>query len=118
MKTHFLIILTWISIVIFTKDTLLLIEIAFLVGLISIVILAVMFLVNSELFHLFFKGFWIIGKYITPENRGLNRTNELIKKDQSFQRFKENLQQHFRKMLIWTGIYSITVSILFTALLV
>ncbi|MBR7797257.1 DUF3899 domain-containing protein [Agaribacter marinus] len=116
MLKHVFFILAWFFIIIVLKDILFITDIAFIVGLISLLIVAIIHLTNSELFYLFFKGFRIIWEWVTPENRGMKRTEEMVKQDYSLQRFKKSFHQTVQKLLIWTGVYSIAISIFLSIL--
>lgn len=85
---------------------------AFMTGLILLVLAAVITIFKSSLFRIFWKGFSMIKDWFTPENRGMQRTNELIEEDAAFQEFKERLQQVLVSILLSIGIPSIIMSII------
>lgn len=113
MKIHVLIICVWIVIIFIIKDIIILTNVSFYTGLISIWILAIIYLMKSELFRWFFKGFKILWGWVTPENRGMVRAEEIIKNDDTFQQFKMRFHQGLKNLLLWIGCYALVVSILF-----
>ncbi|MYL43807.1 DUF3899 domain-containing protein [Virgibacillus salexigens] len=111
MKLHGSVIGVWLIIMIVVKDLTLIINLAFFIGLLSILIITIFHLVQSDLYQLFFSGFRKIWIWVTPENRAMKRTNNLIRQDYSFQLFREKLYRMIHRSLIWIGFYSITISI-------
>lgn len=108
-------IVYWLLTLLF-KGELAAINMAFMTGLVSIVVVAIIAIINSGLFYLFFEGFSVIKDWLTPENRAAQRTNKLIKQDIAFQNFKERIQKNLFKVFLTIGITSIITSILINIL--
>ena len=54
------------------------VNLSFFVGLFSFMTLAIIYIIKNKLFHLFFKGFKMIGQMIIPKSRAMQRADETM----------------------------------------
>ncbi|MEG0383156.1 DUF3899 domain-containing protein [Solibacillus cecembensis] len=86
------------------------VNMSFFVGLISFMALAIIYIIKSELFNLFFKGFKLIGQMIYPKSRAMQRVDEMMGKNEGSPLIDAKYQIIFFQTLLSIAISSMIIS--------